>query len=143
WMSKQPGYAMQARALFMLIVHRLLAASLRRESDPIVDPRIEKMKAFLVEHYAEDIGIDVLAEAIGLHPVYLGRLFKQQTGITYRTFLNTVRINNAEAMLTAGGFTVGEVAERCGFKDISYFSNVFKAMKGYPPSAAVSGSPRL
>ena len=77
-----------------------------------------------------------LAEDVGLHPVYLGRLFKQQTGVSYKTFLNTVRVNNAEAMLTAGGFTVGEVAERCGFRDISYFSNVFKAHKGYPPSAA-------
>lgn len=138
WMSKQPGYTMQARGMFLLIVHRLLTAALREADELPPDPRVERMKAYLVENYAEDIEIERLAELEGLHPVYLGRLFKQQTGVSYRAFLNTVRINNAEAMLSAGGFTVGEVAERCGFKDIAYFSNVFKAIKGYPPSSVKS-----
>ena len=31
--------------------------------------------------------------------------------------------------------TVKEAAECCGFHDLSYFSKVFKEVKGYPPSA--------
>jgi len=45
-----------------------------------------------------------------------------------------IRVNNAEMLLSTGEFSVTEVAERCGFRDVSYFSNVFKSMKGYPPS---------
>lgn len=135
WMSKQPGYKMQARGQFLLILHRLLVSAVHRTDDLAPDPRIERMKAYLAENYAEDIDIGRLAELAGLHPVYLGRLFKQQTGVSYRAFLNTIRVNNAEAMLAAGGFTVSEVAERCGFRDVAYFSNVFKAVKGYPPSS--------
>jgi AraC-like DNA-binding protein len=40
-------------------------------------------------------------------------------------------------MLSSGDFTVSETAERCGFRDISYFSNMFKLLKGYPPSAVL------
>jgi AraC-like DNA-binding protein len=44
-------------------------------------------------------------------------------------------------MLSEGNLTVTEAAELCGFNDISYFSNVFKEMKGYPPSIAKKHAP--
>lgn len=34
-----------------------------------------------------------------------------------------------------GDFNVSETAERCGFHDISYFSNLFKTIRGYSPSS--------
>ncbi|WP_345945627.1 helix-turn-helix domain-containing protein [Paenibacillus sp. S25] len=49
--------------------------------------------------------------------------------------LNRIRINIAEMMLSSGDFNVSETAERCGFHDISYFSNLFKTMRGYSPSS--------
>ncbi|MEV5030205.1 helix-turn-helix transcriptional regulator [Paenibacillus sp. LPE1-1-1.1] len=135
WMSKQPFYMIQARALFELILYRLLSNYNRRSATQI-DPRIKKLIAFITDHYSENITIGELAERVNLHPVYLGKLFKQNTGSTYKEYVNRIRINNAEMMLSAGDFTVTEAAERCGFYDISYFSNAFKEMKGYSPSAA-------
>ncbi|WP_028610039.1 helix-turn-helix transcriptional regulator [Paenibacillus harenae] len=135
WMSKQPFYMIQARALFELILHRLLS-SFNRQSATRIDLRIKKLTAFIADHYSEDITINDLAERFNLHPVYLGKLFKVNTGSTFKEYLHRIRINNAEIMLSAGDFTVAEATERCGFHDISYFSKVFKEMKGYPPSAA-------
>ncbi|WP_199615887.1 AraC family transcriptional regulator [Paenibacillus alkalitolerans] len=134
WMSKQPCYKMQARGLFQLIIHRLLNISYRQASSTLMDARINKVMSYIIDHYSEDIDIADLAELVNLHPVYLGKLFKEINNCTYKEFLNLIRVNNAEMMLSAGDFTVSEVAERCGFHDISYFSNVFKRMKGYPPS---------
>lgn len=133
WMSKQPFYMIQARALFELIIHRLLS-NLKRQT-ALIDPRINNLTSYIADHYPEEITINDLAKKINLHPVYLGKLFKENTGSTYKEYLHRIRINNAEAMLSIGDFTVTEAAERCGFHDISYFSKVFKAMKGYPPSA--------
>lgn len=135
WMNKQPFYKLKTRATFELILHRLLS-SYYRQSNPLIDPRIEKAMAYIADHYSEEITIQDLSELVHLHPVYLGKLFKKQTGSTFRQYMNRIRINNAEMMLSSGDFTVTEAAERCGFNDISYFSNIFKAMKGYPPSAA-------
>ncbi|MCL6456637.1 MAG: helix-turn-helix domain-containing protein [Gorillibacterium sp.] len=135
WMGKQPFYKMKARALFQLIVHRLLSIAHYRET-PLLDPRIDKMMTYIMDHYAEDITMGDLADWVSLNPVYLGKLFKQNTGSTCKEFMNKVRVNNAEMILSAGGFTVSEVAEHCGYHDVSYFSNVFKSLKGYPPSSA-------
>ncbi|MFD1955818.1 helix-turn-helix domain-containing protein [Paenibacillus thailandensis] len=135
WMSKPPFYRMQARGLFQLIVHRLLANSYRRQTAH-QDPRVNKVIKHIVDRYPEDLTIGELAKLVHLHPVYLGKLFKQQTGTSCKAYINRIRVNNAEMMLSAGGFTVSEVAERCGFQDVAYFSNVFKSVKGYPPSIA-------
>lgn len=134
WIGKQPFYGMKTRAVFQLILHRLLSDVHLRDR-PAPDPRVDKVTAYMIRHYARNISVQELAELVGLSPVYLGKLFKQNTGITCRQFLNRVRINNAELILSAGALNVTEVAEHCGYRDVFYFSSVFKSMKGYPPSA--------
>ncbi|WP_274652131.1 AraC family transcriptional regulator [Paenibacillus humicola] len=134
WMSRQPGYIMQARALFMLIVHRLVMVSTINASGIKADPRVKKMMDYVIEHYHEELDISEAARIVNLHPVYFGKLFKKDTGHAFKQYLNMIRINQAEMLLSTGGFSVTEVAERCGYHDISYFSNVFKSIKGYSPS---------
>lgn len=133
WMNRQPFYTLQARALFELILHRLLSTH-HMLSERAIDPRIKKATFYINEHYSEDITVSSLAAQTQLNPVYFGRLFKKATGSTCKEYLNRIRINNAEMMLSSGDFNVSEAAQRCGFHDISYFSHMFKLMKGYSPS---------
>jgi AraC family transcriptional regulator, arabinose operon regulatory protein len=134
WMSKQPGYVMQARALFMLIIHRLLLSSSHKSVHIHCDQRVKKVLEYVNEHYHENLELSVIATNIHLNPVYFGKLFKKNTGYSFKEYLNLIRINNAEMLLFTGEFSVTEVAQRCGFYDVSYFSNVFKSIKGFPPS---------
>jgi AraC-like DNA-binding protein len=134
WMGKQPLYKMEARAIFQLIIYRLLSIANHQQA-PLVDPRIHKAMAYIMDHYSENVTVSEIASLVGLNPEYLGKLFKQNTGSTCKEFLNRVRVNNAEMILATGGFNVSEVAEHCGYHDTAYFSNVFKQIKGYPPSS--------
>lgn len=134
WMSKEPGYIMQARAIFMLIIHKLLMISSRKRFHLQTDLRVQKVLDYVNEHYPDNLELSGIAAIYNLNPVYFGKLFKSNTGYSFKEYLNLIRINNAEMLLSTGGFSVTEVAERCGFKDVSYFSNVFKSIKGYPPS---------
>jgi AraC family transcriptional regulator of arabinose operon len=136
WMGKQPFYKMKARAIFQLIVYRLLSIAHHQET-PLIDLRIQKVMTYIMDHYSEEVTIKELADWVALNPVYLGKLFKQNTGSTCKEFINKVRVNNAEMILSAGGFNVSEVAAHCGYQDVAYFSNVFKNIKGYPPSSAL------
>ena len=80
------------------------------------------------------IEISELAKIAGLNAVYLGAYFKQVNGCTIKQYINRIRINNAENLLSAGGYTVSEAAMRSGFDDLFYFSKVFRNYKGYAPS---------
>jgi len=135
WLSRPPGYAMRTRAHFMLILQRFLALLIYEVNIYNYDPRVKKAISFITANYAEPLTISTVADAVSLNPIYLGALFKKETHYTFRDYLNTVRLNQAEDMLRSGKYNVTEVAQHCGFADIFYFSRIFKKHKGIPPSA--------
>lgn len=135
--SLKPTFSkFKERALFMLLLNHLFQLYFCRVQSNI-DPRIKKILDYIHLHFADQIEINRLAHMINLHAVYLGKLFKENTGFTVKAYLNRIRINQAERLLAAGQFSVTEVAEQCGFSDIYYFSKVFKRTKGYSPSIVI------
>jgi AraC-like DNA-binding protein len=73
------------------------------------------------------------ARAIGLNPVYFGRVFKQETGLRPMEWLNQRRLQMASQYLSSTRKTVAQIAEDCGFADQFYFSRVFRRHFGQPP----------
>ncbi|PWW08456.1 AraC-like DNA-binding protein [Paenibacillus cellulosilyticus] len=136
WSGMQPGHRLAARGIFILLLHHLLSSAFQRSPETNPDDRIIKIKEYIIDHFPDELDMSTLSKVVNLHPVYLGKLFKTNTGYSIRHFINFIRVNNAEMMLSSGGFSVSDAAQRCGYNDISYFSNVFRAIKGYPPSKA-------
>lgn len=61
-------------------------------------------------------------------------LFRQQFDATPNRYITLKKIEYAKALLSAGGISVTEVSELCGFSDVYYFSKVFKQITGASPS---------
>ncbi len=137
WTQKMPGYGMKTHAIFLTILHRYLSLIYFKNSLENIDSRIRKIIHFIAENYSSHIDVADLAEMVGLNQVYFGSLFRKSTGLCVNVYINRVRINNAENLLSSGEFTVQEVAYKCGFEDIYYFSKVFKSIKGYSPSKSI------
>jgi transcriptional regulator GlxA family with amidase domain len=55
-------------------------------------------------------------------------------GISLNRYLIQVRVRNAADMLASGEYKVSDIAEACGFTDVSHFYKQFKLIKGFPPS---------
>lgn len=49
-------------------------------------------------------------------------------------YLTQLRIEYAKELLITGRYSIGEIAEMCGFENVYYFSTVFKKHTGIPPS---------
>lgn len=71
-----------------------------------------------------------------MNPDYLGKLFKQETGEKFSSYVTKVRIEKAMAkMEQTSAITIGTLAEELGFgNNPKYFSLVFKKYTGYTPS---------
>jgi AraC-like DNA-binding protein len=76
------------------------------------------------------------ASAVGVSPRHLSRVFAR-AGMTFPAYVLGRRLEAARAMLhgpRASSMTVAEVAGRCGFSSVAYFSRSFDARFGERPS---------
>ncbi len=143
WVEKAFNHKMRARALFMLIIDRILSRFAAGNSIRQEDERLTKVKQYILRNFMNRIELSRLAEIAGLNPVYLGAYFKKSNGCTIKQYITRIRINNAESLLSTGGYSVSEAAARSGFDDLFYFSKVYRAYKGYAPSVLLKGKPDL
>jgi YesN/AraC family two-component response regulator len=134
WLNKQPGHNIKARGLLLQIIHRFLELVVFKSDSSSGDSRIIRVIRYMSAHYSERITVRMMAEMVSLNPTYLGLLFRRETGISFNRYLMQVRIKNAENMLAGGEYKVGNIAEACGFTDMSHFHKQFKLIRGFPPS---------
>jgi AraC-like DNA-binding protein len=134
WFDRQPGYIIKARGLMLLIIHRFFELTGVHDESAVRDYRVNKIARYIIAHYAERILVRDMARMAGLNAVYLGALFKQETGKTLNQYVIQARVRNAEAMLRSGEHTVAETAALCGYADVFHFYKQFKAITGNAPS---------
>ena len=84
------------------------------------------------EHYA-DWTVRDAARACGLSYSYFSRSFKQLFGISFCTYLERLRLLEAERLLLTTGSSVGEIALETGFGTASYFTQCFRKRYGVAP----------
>lgn len=140
WLRRELGHLMKTRAIFMLILQRFMELIVYQNDSGTMDKRIKKAIRYITQHFNEPLTIQSVAELSGLNHVYFGALFKQSTGMTFRQYLTSIRLNQAENMLKSGEYNVNEAAQHCGFSDIFYFSKVFKSTKGQCPSKVLTSN---
>jgi AraC-like DNA-binding protein len=134
WLNKQPGYNIKSRGLFLQIIHRFLELVVLKSDSSAGDSRITRVIRYMTAHYAERVTVKMMADMVSLNPTYLGLLFQREMGVSFNRFLMQIRVKNAENMLAGGESKVGNIAEACGFTDMSHFNKQFKLIRGFPPS---------
>ncbi len=108
---------------------------LDRRTDEMPDTRLTRALTFLSAHYVDaDISVDDIARAAGVSRTKLGTLFAGHTGMSPALYLRELRLWRAREYLSAGYYSVREVAHMCGFRDEKYFATVFRRVYGVPPS---------
>ena len=95
---------------------------------------------YLHLHYNENINLEAIAEILGVSTTHAGRLFKKETGMSFRAYLTDIRIRKAEQLLKSGKYRVYEVSYMVVYQTIQYFSESFKNITGKKPSDYTNGS---
>ena len=93
---------------------------------------------YISKHFCEDIRLCDLAKRLGYHEKYLSTVLHTLTGMNFRTFLASYRINYAKHLLRGKDSSTKQVAEialQCGFSSINSFNRVFRSLVGMTPTA--------
>ncbi|WP_025027878.1 bifunctional transcriptional activator/DNA repair enzyme AdaA [Caldalkalibacillus mannanilyticus] len=95
---------------------------------------VQKVIAYLVNHYKQRLTLQDIANHVGVSPFYLERLFKQETSETPRTYLEKIRIDKAGHLLRSTNRTNLEICYEVGFQSPSNFYKAFRRITNCSPS---------
>jgi len=101
--------------------------------EPAIPLRMINAKKYIDQFFDHVISIESLAQDAGISQTFFRKEFKQYYGISPLSYLKKTRIENAKIDLQSGYYSVSEVASRCGFDSISYFSAEFHRYTGLTP----------
>ncbi len=101
---------------------------------------VHQVNTFILEHISEDLSMVRLGELVGLHPVYLSRIYKEITGTLPGKYIMMQRVNEAKRLLTDSRMPIQTIAERTGLNTASYFSHYIKKHTGFTPQEIRNGA---
>lgn len=110
-------------------IQRLKEAKALREMRPITEA-----KHYIPQHYQEALRLEDVSTAVGFNATYFSTLFKKETGQNFMDYLTELRISKAKELLCGEELSVQDVAEQVGYRDLKYFSRLFKKLTGVSPS---------
>jgi len=95
---------------------------------------IYRVIQYVNQEFREKVQLQELAQKFHMNANYLGQAFKQQTGKSFREYLNDKRMDEAKRLLRQSRCSISEVALNSGYSNTDYFISQFKRSTGMAPS---------
>jgi AraC-like DNA-binding protein len=142
--DRNPVYAeAKARSAFATHIQDLIALMLSTDGDDSAAERSSRarreraMKDDLLRNFhSKDLCLDDLAARHDLSRRTIQRIFERD-GTTFQDHVLSLRLEGVHQRLLDvryAGLTVSQIAETCGFGDVSHFNHVFRRRFGGSPS---------
>ena len=95
--------------------------------------KLHKVFEYVMNHFREEVRLDEVASLASMSTPAFSRYFRRQTRKTFTEFLLDIRMAEASKLLLETDASIGEIAFRCGFQNLSNFNRRFKAVKKSTP----------
>ena len=119
-----------------IILNTMIKDSLCLDSSYAGNLHMHEIQAavrFIEGNYMNMISIEDITDHVHVSKYYFIRLFKQYMGMTPYSYLINYRINRSKILLRTENISVGEIAGKTGFADVSNFITQFKKQTGQKP----------
>lgn len=111
----------------------LLGASMITECALQGDSRLQKVKRYIDERISQRFSLEQAAGIASMERTYFSEVFHKKLGMTFRRWLQCVRLAKALDLITKRNYSVAEIAYAVGFEDPGAFTRVFKRNVGLTP----------
>lgn len=136
--NKEKGY----QFTIMSVVNELMAYLIKNfkyiskeDQNNLIDKnnvkKLEDILDYVNKHYSEKISLQKIAEERYINYFYLSHLFKDEAGISFKKYLNHIRLEKALEYLTDTQKKVTEIANSCGFSSANLLNKLFKEKHGF------------
>ena len=90
---------------------------------------------FVDANMSRQISSVELVRVANVSNTMLNRAFHRTFGISSGDYILDVKMREAERLLNEGGLLVKQIAARCGFSSVQYFSRAYSKHFGHAPTA--------
>ena len=95
---------------------------------------VKRIINYLNENYEHKISLDQIAHNMYLSPVYISKIFKEETGDSPINYLIKIRLEKAkEILINDSNGSIKNIANEVGYEDVYHFSKLFKKYYGISP----------
>ena len=91
--------------------------------------------AFLEEHFVDEVTVDRLAEIAEISTPHFNRRFRQLLRLSPMEYVLSLRVQEAQRLLSTTDAGIGDIAVSTGFYDQSHFTKRFRKLTGMTPLA--------
>ena len=123
--------AMEGLMLEILIGTCRHATNLRQQKPP---RWLRQARNLLHNQFMESLSLGDIAQAVGIHPAHLARMFRQQYHCSIGEYLRDLRLEHASHLLSTSNDSLAEIALSVGYSDQSHFSTAFKRHTNLTPA---------
>lgn len=103
---------------------------------------VQEILDYCMSHYNEPVTVSSAAEALGLSESYVSHVFNDKLNISFRSYINSMRITRAIQLIDEGKMSNTEIAFETGFGTVRTFNRAFAAHMGCTPSDYKKGTER-
>ncbi len=135
--QKDKDNKMIIKHLFIVVLNLIINSLNKRNiDDSKTSSKIINCKNIILRRLCEpSLNVKNLASEIGCAADYLSNIFKKETGIKLKDYINSQRIEYAKDLLNNSSFNVSEIAWTVGYSDENYFFRVFRKFEKTTPNA--------
>jgi AraC-like DNA-binding protein len=103
-------------------------------NDPSIAPHQFVTQQIARKFVDPDFSEKEIAEALGITPAYLSKMYKEKTGMRFQEVLQKTRINTARKLLKNTDLLIKQVAAKVGYRRVDSFIRNFQKSLGISPS---------
>ncbi len=141
--ARECGYDMRMKSLFYQLMYLLVTDyRLTEVDDSFVRrnrnlSRLSAITSYMKDNYAGDLTLEEVARIFDYSPNYLSRMFRKYAGITFKSYVQSIRLEYAVKDLDSGRYSITEIAMRNGFSGSKALARAFRKKYGKLPSEYV------
>lgn len=133
FVSHKPFLSVKQLKEWALQVIELFYEDMNQSMATAKNSSIQQIQRYINANLAEDVTLQKIADHIHMHPVYLSKIFKTETGENISEYIIRLKMEKAAYLLKQTDDRIYQICSKIGYQNPPYFIKLFKKYFGMTP----------
>jgi two-component system response regulator YesN len=115
------------------MVHDFILGLAESFTSNTANSTVLKVVQYVKNNYNTDMKLEMLGNLFNCNSAYLGKKFREYTGVPFNTYMDIIRIEEAKKLLKSSKYKIYEISKMVGYSNTDYFYLKFKKHTNMTP----------